>query len=67
MSTPIKSRTVLLRPRVLRDAYTLIVTKGKPSFIYGLDEGIFNSHSPHTAVKKGKATLMSESELKLLS
>ena len=67
MCTPSIVKTVLVNPRREKDEVTLVVIKGKPGVIVGLDEGIWVS------AKKGKLSsakdifVMSEAVFKLFS
>ena len=67
MCTPSVVKTVLVNPKREKDEITLVVIKGKPGVILGLDEGIWVS------AKKGKLSsakdifVMSEAVFKLFS
>jgi len=66
MSSPIKDKSVLVKPTVRKRTATLVVLRGRPGMLAGLDEGVFVSHAPHSEPQKNKVTILSEAELKLI-
>ncbi|MBQ9807139.1 MAG: helix-turn-helix transcriptional regulator [Clostridia bacterium] len=61
---PIRARSVLIKPKREKGRTTIILIKGKPSAISGLDEGIFVS-SRGTRRRDGDVYVMSEAAFKV--
>lgn len=64
MSRPSSETNVLIRPKDQENARTLIIIRGKPASITGLDEGIFVSAKKETT-GKDDVYVMSEAAFKL--
>ncbi len=63
MSSPNKEENVLIKPIFQKNTVTIIVIKGKPAIIKGLDTGIFISASG-TAKSSSDIYVMSEAAFK---
>ena len=64
MSSPSRVEKVFLKPVVNKDETTIVVIKGKPGLIKGLDEGIFVS-SRGTPKSENSVYVMSEGAFKI--
>ena len=67
MCSPSVVKSVLLKPRREDGEITLVVIKGKPGIITGLDEGIFVSAKKGRLNSKSDIFVMSEAAFKLFS
>ncbi len=65
MGTPSIEKKVLFKPRINRGETAIVVIKGKPAIITGLDEGIFLSAKNQSGDTSKKVTVMSEAVFKL--
>lgn len=64
MSRPSSESHVLIRPKSQKNARTLVIIRGKPASITGLDEGIFVS-AKREAAGENDVYVMSEAAFKL--
>ena len=62
---PSRVETMLLRPRPAKDETRIVLLRGKPGVIVGLDEGIFVS--AHGTPHEGSVYVMSEGAFKLFA
>lgn len=65
MTGPSEVESLLLRPRPAKDEVRIVLLRGKPGVIVGLDEGIFVS--AHGTPRENTVLVMSESAFKLYS
>ena len=65
MSNPTIVKNVLVKPIRESDEITIVVIKGKPSIIKGLDEGIWVSAKKGKLTNKKEIFVMSEAAFKL--
>ncbi|MBE6607832.1 MAG: helix-turn-helix transcriptional regulator [Ruminococcaceae bacterium] len=65
MSTPRREENILIRPKRGADEIAIVVIKGKPSTITGLDEGIFVSAKRGRLISDKDIFVMSEAVFKL--
>ena len=64
MSRPSSETHVLIRPNSHKNARTVVIIRGKPASITGLDEGIFVS-AKREATGENDVYVMSEAAFKL--
>ena len=64
MSRPSSETSLLIRPKGQENARTLVIIRGKPAMITGLDEGIFVS-AKREAMGRDDVYVMSEAAFKL--
>lgn len=58
MSRPAREKKYVLKPECDKNAITVIIIRGNPGNVIGLENGIFNSHS--SELKKNSIYIMTE-------
>ena len=67
ISTPLMVKSVLVKPRRGTDEIAIVVIRGKPGVIIGLDEGVWVSAKRGTLRTKQDVFVMSEAVFKLFT
>ncbi len=65
-SRPSVEKSVLVKPENNKDESEIVVIKGKPAMIAGLDEGIWLSPKKENGAARSGVVVLTESEFKLL-